>query len=290
MRFILLLIVFLVCSRFPAHANLLWQATKGDQTVYVLAHIPFSSPGMLVHINTHVNEALGESDVVVFASNPEASSESALNNLLAEQGVYHEGESLSQNMTIRLKRLFDEVCEDLKIPAANLERLKPWMAARSIQQLALVRAHVRLADRLDRHMHRTAINDGKDLAYLSTPRDVLDMYLSMESDEHIQLLITTLELARRMPEYVAAMESAWLNRDAAAAATLIEGVYGRFPMVYDTVLTARNKAWASQLNALSALNGTVLAVLPIENMAGDENLLEQLQVEGFVVIALPESP
>jgi len=271
--------------QLTAQANLLWHATRGDLSIHLLATTPFVSSGMPAHLNSHVSDALENAVVVAFPASPDQHHESEASNLLGQHGVYTEGENLSQFLPPKLNRKFNEVCEELKIPSANLRRLKPWLAARSLQQLATIRANVQLADRLDRHMYQAAIRAGKDLAYLSKPRDVLEFYLNLDDETHLQILEMTLDRARLLPEYFAAAESAWRISDVDAATRLVNNAYHNYPHLREKMLSARSQLWANQLMALASVNSNVLAVIDLEFLVGEGNVLEYLAADGFTIVA-----
>lgn len=265
----------------------MWKAERGGEVIYLFADIPFFSPGMTVHIDAHVNEALDDSEVVVFPADPQAQAESATSTLLGQVGVYDADNALSKTLPATLYRQFQELCAELNIPSANFDRLKPWLAAKSLYPLALARKGVRMADRLDRHIYRTAFNSEMSMSFLSKPQDQLEIFVNMEESTQVEYFRAMLFRIRQLPDQIGSLESAWRFSDAQAVERLILPLHQPFPEVYEAMVSELNNKWSDQLTLLAGRHGNVFAVIPIDHLVGEGNIRSRLSFAGFSVSPFP---
>lgn len=174
-----------------------------------------------------------------------------------------------------------------QIPAAMLDRLKPWLPGVLLGLDELERALLELkpgaeARMMDVELMKLAAERGKQLGHFETVEEQIAVFDSITLEEQVRELSQSLASeshaqARTLLESFAAGDQERLARSLFDAEQLASA-----PGFYERVLFERNARWLPAIERELTRSGTFIAV-GAGHLLGERGLLSELQKRGFIV-------
>lgn len=173
------------------------------------------------------------------------------------------------------------------LPPQVIETQAPWLIGLEIAELEYTQLGYDPQHGVEEQLVHRAQADGKPTAGLETIQEELGGLEALSAKEQLRLLDQSLEELKDAPEELRAVLSAWRRGDVAELARLLAQEYDGFPTLYDRLVTARNRHWLPQIEALARGNGNTLVVVGALHLVGPGGLLELLRKDGFTPTPLP---
>ena len=285
--------LLLALATTPAAAEppvpLLWKASNGDTSVYLLGSFHLLKPGDYP-LSPDVDAALEDAEAVLFEVPPAemASPEVAVKMLQA--AVRTDGTTLDQEigpeLAARLRAWSDALPEGSPYSAQMLQSFEPWFAGLviSIQQMTQFGLEESLG--LDRHFMARAEEAGKPVAGLETVAAQIALFDGMDRVEQVQMLADALEDIESGMDEIMALHGAWRAGDAAFLhERMAAEMRAEFPELYQAINVDRNQAWLPQLvERLETGEGDdTLVVVGALHLLGEDGVVEGLRERGYAV-------
>jgi len=278
-----------LASAAPAEAqqptrNILYRVEgPSGATVYMLGSIhlltadayPLAQP---------VEDAYADAERVFFEVNLDSLQASAMQ--LMPRALLADGKTLRTEIPAELYAQVEATAARyaaMGINMATLDRFEPWMVAMLLSQLEWARVGLQAQYGVDMHFEGRAQQDGKGLGSLESVEFQLGLFDSFTGEQQVEFLRQTLEDLPRTGELMSGMVQAWRAGDVAAMDSMMNGSMGRYPELYDRMLTDRNAAWVPQIEQLLRGTDDVLVVVGAGHLVGDDSVVAMLRQRGYTV-------
>jgi hypothetical protein len=264
--------------------NLLYRVEgPSGATVYMLGSIHVLTADAYP-LSASVERAYGEAERVFFEVNLD--SLQARGGEMAPRGVWQNGRTLRDAIPADLYAQVEQASTrypDTRIDMSVLDRLEPWMVSMLLSQLEWARAGMMAQHGVDMHFEARAQRDGKALGSLESVDFQLGLMDGFSPAQQEEMLRQTLEDLPRTETLMRDIVAAWRAGDAARLDALVNGSMGRYPNVYDRMLTDRNAAWIPQIEQLLRGRDDVLVIVGAAHLVGGESVVSMLRGRGYTV-------
>jgi len=274
---------FAFCCDTQAQGFLMWQAQRDGQTLHILANIPIMSADIASRLADEIDQAFRSSSLVIFESDPDPDRRKEKMKMIAAISRYPEGESLTRKLPRRVAVEFETFNRNMAIDSDGMDRLRPWMAAQKIIQIASIQSRIRMADDLEQMFYSRAVHDDKAISFLNSTEDTINLYSGMSEERQIQMLQKALRDSRSISNTMAAVENAWRAGDEATATRIITKNYSGYDGLHEELFTSRNETWAGKLDAHRGVEDHVFVLVNISHLVGPGSLLDQLRARGYLI-------
>jgi uncharacterized protein len=262
----------------PLHA--LWELHGKHNTVYILGSIhvlrPSDYPLAPVVLNAYANS----SSIFMEVNLAQIDAQRMQTELLASARL-PEGKSLPGIMgDARYKRAQD-LARDVGVDLAIFDAFAPWFAAEAISQLQLQQLGFQPKAGVEMFFLERARADHKSVAGLETVHDQIALFDGLSLDEQADYLLSSLKEAHDLPKEVAAMVQAWAAGDTQWFAAQLQPEIDRDPVLYDSVLVARNRKWVPKIEALLNDDKNYLVIVGTGHLVGRGSVIALLKKDGI---------
>ena len=227
----------------PAHHGpALWKVADEDTTIYLFGTIHILPPdiewfdGPIAAAFNGSDEFVTEVDLAAMAGAPPA---------MIKRATLPEGQTLRSLMSEEDRAEYEAALTRLKLPAAPLDRFKPWFAAMNLRVMILLRNGYRADSGADMFLHRKA--SAKRQAALETVDFQINMLDTTPMEQQLAYLDDIVGWVPQVLEWNRKLVALWLAGDAEGLAAWINTAYTN-PDYYDRILTNRNANWAAWID------------------------------------------
>jgi len=126
--------------------------------------------------------------------------------------------------------------------------------------------------------------DGKSVAGLETVHEQISLFESLSMAEQVEYLMSSLEQARDLPKQVNEMVHAWQRGDTSWFETELKSDLGRDPVLYQSLLVARNRKWIARIEGLLSDDENRLVIVGTAHLVGRDSVIELLKKDGISVV------
>ena len=281
-----LLGVALSCAAFSAplradgalHA--LWELHGKHNTVYLLGSIHVLRPSDYPLAPAVLN-AYGNANAILMEVNLAEIDIQRMQTELLASARLPEGKTLPAIMgDARYKRAQD-LAREVGIDLGIFDAFAPWFAAEAISQLQLQQLGFQPKSGVEMFFLERARTDGKSVAGLETVHDQIALFDALSMDEQADYLVSSLEEAHDLPKEVGAMVHAWASGDTQWFADELKSEIGRDPVLYESVLVARNRKWVPKIEALLNDDKNYLVIVGTAHLVGQGSVIALLKKDGI---------
>jgi len=197
---------------------------------------------------------------------------------------YKDHRSLSNVLTEDVYKRLDDVLKSRAIPIAALDKLTPFGAMMTITQIELKRLGLIGVDGVDLHFTKRAERDNKELMSLESIEEQLSFMHSMNGLDPNAVVILGIEELLGLESIWFDLVASWRSGDLAQLEKLgIDNMKSEFPLMYQTMLVQRNKAWLNDIEILMTNQAKEFVLVGALHMAGEEGLITQLEKRGYTI-------
>ena len=203
-------------------------------------------------------------------------------------GMLDEGTSLQDVMGVELYAEAKARAAELDLPLEMLERTEPWLAAITVEQLALSRIGFNPSYGVEMHLLRKATSDGKEILGFESVEQQLAYLDGLSLDAQRDLLMQTLAESAAIQDLMDDLILAWRSGDIDyLERTLLEDVSG-YPELYDTIVASRNRLWVDTIDALLEQREDYLVVVGALHLVGEDGVPQLLEQRGVRITQMHE--
>lgn len=260
----------------------LWRVKGPHSTVYLLGSIhilktndyPLPQP---------VQDAFAASRTVMFETDLDKMDEPAKQRDLAEHALLPPGVTLSNVLSQDTYRKFRREVQRLGLTPDLFDRTKPYVAAMTLEVLALKELGYSAEDGIDRYFLEHARNQGKRVLSLEPVEFQFDLVTSMPDGEAEQLVRNTLQDINNLREVSGELWLAWRTGDADKLDELVRRSMLGAPETFERDIIARNLQWLPRIEELLQSRGTAMMIVGAGHLVGPQGIVELLKAKGYRV-------
>jgi hypothetical protein len=265
----------------PLHA--LWELHGKHNTVYILGsiHVLRATDYPLAPAVLH---AYDEANSIFMEVNLAQIDAQRMQTELLTSARLPDGKTLQGVMgDVRYKHA-QALSQEVGIDIGIFDAFAPWFAAEAISQLQLQQLGFQPKSGVEMFFLERARADSKSVAGLETVHDQIALFDGLSMDEQAEYLVSSLEEAHDLPKEVDAMVRAWANGDTQWFADQLKSEFSRDPMLYDSVLVARNRKWVPKIEALLNDDKNYLVIVGTAHLVGQGSVIAQLKKDGIAAV------
>jgi uncharacterized protein len=268
----------------PAQADsaqhMLWALHGKHNTVYLLGSI-HTLRASDYPLAAAVLDAYRDSKSLIMEINLDEIDSTEIQTEMLSSATLAEGKTLHDVMGperyARAQKLAGEVGLDL----AMFDQYAPWFVAEAISQLQLLQLGFEPSSGVEMHLLGRARTDGKSIDGLETAHDQIALFQAMPMDNQAEYLLASLEQAHDLPKEVDDMVHAWQRGDTRWFESEIKTDVGRDPVLYQSLLVARNRKWIARIERLLDDDKNYLVIVGTAHLVGRDSVVELLKKDGF---------
>jgi uncharacterized protein YbaP (TraB family) len=262
----------------PLHA--LWELHGKHNTVYILGSIHVLRPSDYPLAPAVLNAYRDANSIFMEVNLAQIDAQRLQTELLASARL-PEGQTLPGIMGDARYKRAQTLAQEVGIDIGIFDAFAPWFAAEAISQLQLQQLGFQPKSGVEMFFLERARADGKSVAGLETVHDQIALFDALTLDEQANYLVSSLEEAHDLPKEVAAMVHAWAGGDMQWFANQLKSEIGRDPVLYDSVLVARNRKWVPKIEALLNEDKNYLVIVGTGHLVGEGSVIALLKKDGI---------
>jgi uncharacterized protein YbaP (TraB family) len=286
-----LLVLLAVFGTYQAHAQsgakaeqsgrrfLFWKATSPTATVYLLGSVHLGTPDYYP-LPASMESAFAASKVLAVEINVKDVDPNGLLGPVQEQGMYKEGDSLSQHIPHETSDALDKFCSSSGLPRDMFERFKPWLAAMTITVLAAERDGQDPKLGIDLHF-LNEVTPPQRVEELESADFQMSVLSSGSEQEQQELLASTLKQAEKANESTQALKRAYL---AGSEGEIEQKMEESMPKsFYKRLLDDRNVKMAAHIEDYLKGSQQCFVVVGAGHLIGEKGIVKILQDKNYHV-------
>ncbi len=263
---------------------LLWKATRGQETVYLLGslHILQASDYPL---SSDVTDAYRAAAKVVFEVPPAQMSTLAMLGPTARLGMYGDPrQSLKQDLAPATWRKLVTYAEGNGLSPFVLNRMRPWMVGATILAVETKKLAYDPERGLDKHFMNQVAADHKPSGGFETVEQQLQILAGSPKDEQVRDLTQMLDELPKFGQKMGQMHAMWRAGDAGALYREASAEFRSEPATQRRMIDDRNRRWIPQLDRIAAdTHGPVLVIVGALHLLGPRGVVQLLKQDGYRV-------
>jgi len=266
-------------SRADTPLHSLWELHGKHNTVFLLGSIHVLRPGDYP-LSPAVMQAYSNSKSLIMEINLADMDLEQLQVEMLTSAMLPDGKSLSDVLGPKRYARAETLARDVGVELATFDRFAPWFAAEAISQLQLVQLGFEPTSGVEMYFLERARSDGKSIAGLETVHDQIALFEGLSMDAQAEYLVSSLEQAHELPKEVDDMVHAWQRGDTAWFDGQLKSELGRDPVLYQSVLAARNRKWIPKIEALLNDDKNYLVIVGTGHLVGRNSVIDLLKKDG----------
>jgi uncharacterized protein YbaP (TraB family) len=282
MRLLLAALVLWTCalpSRADTPLHSLWELHGKHNTVFLLGSIHVLRPGDYP-LSPAVMQAYASSKSLLMEINLADMDLEQLQAEMLASAMLPEGKSLPGVLGPKRYSRAESLARDVGVELATFDQFAPWFAAEAISQLQLLQLGFQPTSGVEMYFLERARSDGKSIAGLETVHDQIALFEGLSLDAQAEYLVASLEQAHELPKQVDDMVHAWQRGDTAWFDDQLKSELGRDPVLYQSVLAARNRKWVPKIEALLNDDKNYLVIVGTGHLVGRNSVIDLLKKDG----------
>ena len=262
----------------------LWAVKDADSTLYLFGSIHVLRP-TTGWASPRVAQAFDSaSDIWFEISNPD--DQTAIIPLIQQHGLSPQT-PLSSRLTPGEVAELDEAAKAIGASAAQMDIMKPWLAALSLSVAPLVKAGYDPKSGVELALKARAEAAGKPIHGFETLDKQIGMLANLPDDTQLAFLRETLKNYDEAATILDAMVGAWAQGDVATLDRVaVQEMKSDSPELYKVLLVERNTDWANQIQTMLQGSGTAFIAVGAAHLAGEDSVQAILKSRGVTVEAV----
>jgi uncharacterized protein YbaP (TraB family) len=282
----------------PFATGNLWQATRGDQTLYLTGTFHLDDPRHDA-LMEQLSPLLTQSKTLLVEAGPKEEAELQAKLASDPAGMMDvAGSGLQQALSPEEWTALTAALLQRGIPSSVAEKLRPWFVS---MMLSIPPCAMQLAANgggLDKRLIQAATASDIPVKALEPFDTALGMFDDLTQEETITMIRNALQVEQNAADFLTTTADAFFAGESRLiweySRYIANSLPGATPAATDAdfaksekaLMTDRNTAWIPRLEA-AAQNGPALAAFGALHLSGDHGVLELLKARGFTITALP---
>jgi uncharacterized protein YbaP (TraB family) len=261
----------------------LWRLSDADSEIWLFGTVHILPPDLKWRTE-RIDRAFAGAETIWFETPTDPAAQDKIAGLVSQLGLNPPGETLTGALSAADRARFQRIAASLKLDAAALERVRPWLAAIQIT-LAFVtsRGHDPKSG-VETVLEAEAARLKKPTRYFETAEEQIRFLADLPPAVQANFLSATLRQIEEDGDTVQAMDAAWVAGDVKALeALLTRQLEEAGPEVYAALISDRNARWAKEIDAMMQGKGKVFIAVGAAHLSGKDSVQSMLRAKGYEV-------
>ncbi len=275
-----LIVAIGLLSSFAVHAGSpVWAIRGQHNTVYIAGSVHLLKAES-AQLPAAFDRAYAASKIMVMELDLDSLDPMEAGGWVLEHGMLPEGTTLSDVIGAdRYDRVEAEAAR-LGVPIELLGQMKPWALGVQLLELQYAQLGFDPSQGVELQLMQRARKDGKDVEGLETLPEQLGALDNLSKEDQVKFLDLIVNEMHEVESETHRIVAAWRNGDTAKLAAELTDEYRRFPTLYHSLVTERNKRWLPKIRALLDDPHDYFVVVGALHLVGEDGLLEMMRREG----------
>ena len=284
----LILVISSIACQVQAGSTM-WEIQGGKNRAYLLGSIHIM-PENAYPLDTKIEEAFNESDVLVVELDATAVDQAQVQAFIGKHGIYTGGNSLKKALPEELFATIVEKSSELGLSEAQVNMFKPWLVSLNLTMGALQKIDIKSELGVDMHFLNKAKEREMKILELETVTSQLEALSSLSEsvqEDYLEYAISEYDSAG---ENFTEMLQAWQNGDTGKLYELSKGemlkLAEEMPGIedyYRRLFTQRDREIAKKIKGFleDEQDQTFFIIIGAFHMVGDDGLIRVLEEMGY---------
>ena len=263
--------------------HFLWRLTSASgPPVHLLGSLHVLS-AEYYPLDPMIERAFADSTVLIEEVDIDELTNPAVALPLMSKAMYLDGRTLDQVIAPDLYNKVITRGEKAGLPAAAIQRMKPWMAAASLTIPSLKSAGFNTELGIDKYFFDKAKKTGVERRALETVAYQFDRLDQMPPTVQEAMLRSVLADIETQLTSVKQIADAWSRGDTGQIERLLLGAMRESPELYERLLVERNRNWVAPVEACLTEKKACFVVVGAAHLVGGHSLVALLHQKGHRV-------
>jgi len=270
----------IVYAKIPAHPTL-WTVHGPKGTAYLFGSVHVLPPQVDWHTK-EVDNAIARSDVLIFEVVLDSDAQQRMQDYIKAHGLLPAGQHLHDLISPDARRELDAEVARLPLPPEALDRMRPWLAALTLDVADITKNHYSAASGVDVQLQANA--RGKPVMSLETVEQQLALIAPADPKTELEAFESDLKSsAGKEDNKVGPLIDAWIHGRPDRIASLTQKELANYPRAKKLLFDDRNKAWVEKIASFLAQPKVYFITVGAAHLAGPHGVPALLRVRGFLV-------
>ena len=262
-------------------APAMWTVRDADSTIHLFGTMHFAKPDTAWR-SPKMEAALKASDKLVLEI-ANIDDQAAAAPLIQKYGLDPQ-HPLTSKLDDEGDALLAKAAQAGGMPLAQLEPMRPWLAATVLALLPIQKAGYDPKLAVDLALRSDAKAAGKEIAGLETIEQQLKFFAEMPAEAELDLLEKSLEELDQAQALFDRMVAAYVAGDEATLdALMTDELAAKHPALHKALMVDRNHDWVRQIERELAGSGEVFIAVGAGHLVGAEGVPALLKARGLKV-------
>jgi uncharacterized protein YbaP (TraB family) len=261
---------------------LMWKATSPSATVYLVGSIHVGDSSMYP-LPKEVESAFATAKVLAVEINIKNADQAKMIGLVQKYGVYTDDDVLAKHLSKETQAALDEYCTRHNVPRMGMEKLKPWLVAISIAQMAWQQAGEDPSLGIDMHF----LDESKPpqrIDELETIESQFSIFAEATEEEQQSMLASILKQGDKMKDLITRMQTAYTSGDPGSLEKIMQEQNDvGSKSLEKKFVDDRNVAMTGKMEEYLKGKDPVFVVVGAAHIIGDKGIAKQLRDKGYKV-------
>jgi len=277
----------LVLADTAGHPVTLWIAEGASNKVYLLGSVHLlrreDHP-----LPTVIDAAYDDAETLFMELDMDDLDPLATQAAINRLGMLDGSQSLREVMGEELYNDASLAAESLDIPLDMLAGTEPWLAAITVEQLALTRIGFNPIYGIEMQLLTRASKDGKEIHGFESVEEQLEFLDGLSMDAQRELLMQALTEGANIGDIMDELIAAWRTGDIAYMEKNLLAEITNYPELYTAIVVDRNRNWVNTIDKLLGYDDDYLVIVGALHLIGEDGLPQLLESRGFKVSQMHE--
>ena len=262
----------------------MWRLADDDSEIFLFGtfHILPADIDWTTAAFEDAMEATATTVTEVDAKSPAAQAKMAA--LVQELGLNPAGVTLTSTLGPDRAARFARLAGQYGLPMQSLEPLKPWLAMISLSVMVMQKEGFEAASGAEETILARAAREGDTVTHLESAEYQIRALASLDEAEILADFDASLEQFAEFKAYSQRVLSAWRTGDVEALEReTLAPMRDSAPGAFDILITARNRNWAKEIDALMRGDGDYFIAVGAGHLIGEGSVVDMLAEKGYAV-------
>lgn len=272
----------IVYAKIPARPAL-WTVRGPKGTAYLFGSIHILPPQVDWHAKD-IDAALAKADVLVFELAMDATFQERVRGYIQARGMLPPGQHLRDMLSPAARGEFDSEVAALPVSPAVLDRMRPWLAALTIETTGIAKQHYAPQSGVEMQLQNGETKDSRPVIGLETIEQQLALLAPDDPKIELQAFEASLtDSQARSRQEVGPLLDAWMHGDVRKLGRLTDAALAKYPQARKLLFDDRNQAWVKQIALLLDQDKVYFITVGAGHLVGPRGVPALLRAKGFRV-------
>lgn len=259
-----------------------WEVKADGNSIYIGGTVHVLRP-QDYPLPPEYDSAYIRSDQLVFEADMEKLGDQALLQQLMMKAMYAGDTTLETVISTEAYKALEAEYLKFNIPVSNLKKLKPSMVIITLTALKMKQLGL-ASDGIDKYYFDKAKTDKKELSFLESIEDQIDIMVNMGIGDENEFVLYSLKDFDNMEEELMELIETWRDGSAKNMVRQINEMKMEFPEIYNKLLVERNEKWMPKIEAYLFDKKIEFIMVGALHLHGPDGILKKLKERNYEVV------